>query len=137
MMKCRNRNCGALFCWTCLQPHEYGLDLRRYSLFINVALQTFTPSSHFVFSSCNRYIGDSLPGDSGTDCNKNTHRYLFFHDRYVNHTNSLKFECKLQTKMKMMTDTVLKLQQSNLTPMDVRVQLLSYFKYLCIQSNSL
>ncbi|KAL9918248.1 E3 ubiquitin-protein ligase ariadne-1-like isoform 1-T3 [Glossina fuscipes fuscipes] len=65
------RNCSQQFCWVCMNDHGH--------------------------ASCNRYIeGPEVPDRSASSLT----RYLHYHNRYVNHMRSLKYENNLYLTIK-------------------------------------
>lgn len=85
-------------------------------------LQVFTRFPHFFLRSCNRFTDFASPAEDPQEKDRRyTQRYLFFHDRYSIHMNSLKFESRLHAKVKLIRDLVLKVKQSSLASLDVRI----------------
>jgi ariadne-1 len=81
-MICKNQACKADFCWVCLGPWE--------------------PHGSSWYN-CNRYDEDEAKTNrtAQEDSRGALQRYLFHCNRYMNHLQSLKFESKLYTMVKV------------------------------------
>ena len=82
-MICKNQACKADFCWVCLGPWE--------------------PHGSSWYN-CNRYDEDEAKAArEGQEKSRSAlQRYLFYCNRYMNHLQSLKFENKLYTMVKVL-----------------------------------
>ncbi|CAO1442270.1 unnamed protein product [Diamesa serratosioi] len=97
-MVCKNSNCKHDFCWVCLgswEPHG---------------------SSWY---NCNRYDEDEARAarDAQEKLRSSLARYLHYYNRYMNHMQSLKFEHKLYSSVKVKME---EMQQHNMSWIEVQ-----------------
>lgn len=113
-MVCRNNNCKADFCWTCLGPWE--------------------PHGSSWYS-CNRY--DEKDAQNARDAQAKSRqaleRYLFYCNRYMNHAQSAKFETKLYAQVKQKME---EMQHHNMSWIEVQF-LRKAVDVLCLCRNTL
>ena len=120
-MVCKNQSCKSDFCWVCLGPWEpHGsswyvhkiviiisamylkIEIRPCVLYIAENLIHFC---RFFRYNCNRYDEDEArSAREGQEKSRSAlQRYLFYCNRYMNHLQSLKFENKLYSMVKVST----------------------------------
>ncbi|CRK86900.1 CLUMA_CG000722, isoform A [Clunio marinus] len=97
-MVCKNQHCKHDFCWVCLgswEPHG---------------------SSWY---NCNRYDEDEARAarDAQEKLRSSLARYLHYYNRYMNHMQSLKFEHKLYSSVKLKME---EMQQHNMSWIEVQ-----------------
>ena len=118
-MVCKNQSCKSDFCWVCLGPwephgsswyinkeiiHENSINISVIRWAVCLLHKTLINVDFNIFRyNCNRYDEDEarLAREGQEKSRSALQRYLFYCNRYMNHLQSLKFENKLYSMVKV------------------------------------